>query len=205
MMNPCSVRLHWEKRGGQTVKTLTKWCSFVKGHYISVLEAVLCIFVWERQTSSIDDRDILNHPRTWGPGHKGTKIVPQRCSVLQTISVLVPSIFVSVSCVLQFCVILEFITLCTCLNFDFYCSYMHDPAWCLPVISQRVTQDSVSPCNKPEIFPPFSKGWHKVERLTQDSVSTSQSCVTLSKKAGKSEWQQLMTILIDLHKLHIMI
>ncbi len=37
-----------------------------------------------------------------------------------------------------------FITLCTCLNFDFYCSYMHGPAWCLPVISQKVNQDSVS-------------------------------------------------------------
>ncbi len=40
-----------------------------------------------------------------------------------------------------------FITLCTCLNFDFYCAYMHGPAWCLPVISQRLTQDPVSPCN----------------------------------------------------------
>ena len=44
-----------------------------------------------------------------------------------------------------------FITLYTCLNSDFYCSYIKDSVWCLPVISQRVTQDSVSPCNKPEV------------------------------------------------------
>ena len=38
----------------------------------------------------------------------------------------------------------DFIILCTCLNSDFYCSYIKNSTWCLPAISQSVTQDSVS-------------------------------------------------------------
>ncbi len=38
----------------------------------------------------------------------------------------------------------HFITLSTCLNSDFYCSYIKDSAWCLPVISQRMTQDKIA-------------------------------------------------------------
>ncbi len=43
------------------------------------------------------------------------------------------------------------ITLRTSLNSDFDCSYIKNSAVCLPVISQRVTQDSLFPCNKPEV------------------------------------------------------
>ncbi len=43
------------------------------------------------------------------------------------------------------------ITLRTCLNSDCDCSYIKDSTGCPPVISQKVTQYSVSPCNKPEV------------------------------------------------------
>ena len=88
----------------------------------------------------------------------------------------------------------------TCFNSDFYCSYIKDSEWCLPVISQWVTQDSVGSVGSVSTSDSFVTPWKRRENLNackQWQYYYCQSSQTKESLFHKSEYDdKIVTFLV---------